>query len=51
MASVMFYRVLITAQDVDDYEAIKNAWRQARALLWIEIGLAVLGAITGSLVQ
>ncbi|HWS99706.1 MAG TPA: hypothetical protein VN256_05475 [Pyrinomonadaceae bacterium] len=51
MASVMFYRILITAQDVDDYEAIKNALKQARRLLWIEIGLAVLGAIIEPLVQ
>nr|MBA3710955.1 hypothetical protein [Pyrinomonadaceae bacterium] len=51
MASVMFYRVLITAQDVDDYEAVKNAWRQARGLLWYEIGLGVIGAIIEPLVQ
>jgi len=50
-AAVMVYRVLITAQDVDDYQAIKNALRQARGLLWIEIGLGVLGAIVEPLVQ
>ncbi|HEX7315886.1 MAG TPA: hypothetical protein VF297_18360 [Pyrinomonadaceae bacterium] len=50
-AAVMVYRVLITAQDVDDYQALKNALRQARALLWIEIALAVGGAIIEPLVQ
>lgn len=50
-AGAMVYRVLITAQDVDDYQAIKNALKQARGLLWIEIVLGVLGAIIEPLVQ
>lgn len=51
MAVVMFYRVLITSQDVDDYEAIKNAWGQARALLWYEIAFGLLASSVEFLVQ
>lgn len=50
-AGAMVYRVLITSQDVDDYQAIKNALKQARGFLWIELALGILGAAIEPFVQ
>ena len=50
-ALAMVYRVLITSQDVDDYQAINNALKQARDLLWLEIAFGILGAAIEPFVQ
>lgn len=50
-ALAMIYRVLITSQDVDDYQAIKNSLKQARGLLWLEIAFGILGAAIEPFVQ